>query len=232
MTATLPTLVMLPGLQGSGAFFAPFTKAAEGILDCKVISYPDRPPMGYAALEEFVRPQLPAHDYFLLGESFAGPLATVLAHKAGPNLRGLVLAATFVRNPLHHSLVPAAKIALRSMGKIIPPDAVIRAMLLDERSENMMAMTRDRIIELDEETLLTRCNEALSVDCRPELSTLGIPVLIMAAKHDRLIHKSAALEMKELAKNATYAEFDAPHYLLQTVPAETLSVIRDFMLTA
>lgn len=229
MTAHRPTLVMLPGLQGSGAFFAPFTRAAAGVLDCKVISYPDRPPMGYAALEEFVKPQLPAGDYFLLGESFAGPLAASIAHGAGPNLKGLVLAATFMRNPLPSALVPAAKIALRSMGKIVPPDAVIRAMLLDARSEHMLAMTRERIAELDEETLMTRCAEALSIDRRPELATLRIPVLIMAAKHDRLIHKSAAMETRDIAKNATYAEFDAPHYLLQSAPKETLAVILEFM---
>ncbi len=225
-------LVLLPGLQGSGVFFDPFTSVAAGKMDCRVISYPDAPPMGYDALEKFVTPLLPKEDYFLVADSFGGPLCVTLASRGDSFLKGIVLAATFIRNPLHKSLIPAARLALQTIGKVTPPDAVLRSVLFDRRSDHLLDMTRERIKELDEATLLARCNAALGIDRSAELASFKKPVLIMAARHDRLIHKSAAQEMKMLAPHATYAEFEAPHFLLQSAPEDCLTVISEFVETA
>ncbi|UUZ51553.1 alpha/beta hydrolase [Massilia sp. B-10] len=42
----------------------------------------------------------PAEPYFLLGESFSGPVAIALAAERPPMLLGLILSCTFARNPL------------------------------------------------------------------------------------------------------------------------------------
>src|ERR1700722_12941492 len=95
-----PTLILLPGLDGTGKLFAEFLKALDLGVSASVVSYPPEVPLGYHELEPIVRAALPAHDPFvLLGESFSGPLAIRIAADPPPALKGLILCVTFASNP-------------------------------------------------------------------------------------------------------------------------------------
>ena len=66
-TAALPRLVLLPGFDGGGTFFAPLLKALEAQAQAEVLTYPERP-LGYETLAEALLPRLPEDgDYVLLG---------------------------------------------------------------------------------------------------------------------------------------------------------------------
>ncbi len=94
------TLVILPGMDGTGLFLDPFILALGTGFDVKVVQYPTSPPLGYTELEDFVSAALPREGpFFILGESFSGPLAVALAAKDSSRLNGLILCASFVRNP-------------------------------------------------------------------------------------------------------------------------------------
>src|SRR5689334_8209434 len=96
----MTTLVLLPGLDGTGELFAAFVAALRG-HDVQIVDYPRDRAMSYAALEEFVREKLPGEvDYFLLAESFSGPIAISVAASSPPHLRGLILCGSFAANPL------------------------------------------------------------------------------------------------------------------------------------
>jgi pimeloyl-ACP methyl ester carboxylesterase len=86
MTAdqTLPVLVLLPGLDGTGKLFAEFVEALKSVVECVVVAYPCDQPMGYGELEGLVVSALPKdRPFVLLGESFSGPLAIRIAARAG-----------------------------------------------------------------------------------------------------------------------------------------------------
>ena len=87
-----PTLVVLPGLDGTGLLTTPLLDAltARGV-PAQVLRYPQEGPQDYATLAARVRLQLPETPFVLLGESFAGPLAVLLAAQTPPALRGVVL---------------------------------------------------------------------------------------------------------------------------------------------
>ena len=70
------TLVLLPGMDGTGDLFAAFLSAPGCDLDVKVVSYPTDVALGYADLEAFARAALPTdRPFVILGESFSGPIA-------------------------------------------------------------------------------------------------------------------------------------------------------------
>ena len=57
-TQPAPTLVLLPGLDGTGKLFTRFLdalKASNDDVDTRVIAYPTDRPLGYEALEARVR---------------------------------------------------------------------------------------------------------------------------------------------------------------------------------
>jgi len=69
------TLILLPGMDGTGVFFADFAAAMPTELKPLVVAYPNDPKLGYPELEALARAALPRDQLFiLLGESFSGPL--------------------------------------------------------------------------------------------------------------------------------------------------------------
>lgn len=62
------TIVLLPGMDGTGALFSEFVAALPPGAETLVVSYPPDQAMGYAELEAFVSAKLPAGTFILLGE--------------------------------------------------------------------------------------------------------------------------------------------------------------------
>ena len=56
-----PTLVLLPGLDGTGELFAPFLQSLGAALPAQVVAYPRDQALGYAQLEPLVRAALPTN---------------------------------------------------------------------------------------------------------------------------------------------------------------------------
>jgi len=52
---TLPTLVLLPGMDGTGEMFAPFVSALGRSCNTLCVRYPGDVALGYAELEALVR---------------------------------------------------------------------------------------------------------------------------------------------------------------------------------
>src|SRR4051812_11267801 len=92
--------IFLPGMDGTGLLFEPLLRLWKEDAPPLVISYPSDQLLGYDALESLVGSRLIERDpYILIAESFGGPIAMRIAARRPPNLRGLVLSATFVREP-------------------------------------------------------------------------------------------------------------------------------------
>ncbi|MFZ6638984.1 alpha/beta fold hydrolase [Undibacterium sp. TC4M20W] len=94
------TIVLLPGMDGTGTLYEPLRKALGGYCKLIVASYPVDQVLDYATLETVARFYLPLdEDYILLGESFSGPIAISIAASRPQGLLGLILCASFASNP-------------------------------------------------------------------------------------------------------------------------------------
>src|SRR5689334_12411833 len=95
------TLVLLPGMDGSDRLFGPLQATTPPGVETVAVGYPPGARNGYDDLLPLVRAQLPTErPFFLLGWSFSGPLALLAAAERPPYLRGVILAASFVRTPV------------------------------------------------------------------------------------------------------------------------------------
>src|SRR5882757_3669612 len=101
MTEAPITLVLLPGLDGTGQLFRWLVEALPPQIEPLVVSFAPDDYGDYGSLERNIAPLLPLdRPYVLLGESFSGPLALRLAARGDANLVAVVLAASFVAQPL------------------------------------------------------------------------------------------------------------------------------------
>ena len=219
-------LVILPGTDGTGTLLSEFV-ASLGTLDSLVVSYPTDHILGYEQLAEFVHPQLPtSNPYFLLGESFGGPLAILLAAQSSL-CAGVILCASFARyaSPLSAldpfaAIVPIRLVPLRLMSWFLLGQWSTPA-LRDQLASALGAVSPS--------VLRARIRAALRVNATPQLKAIDVPLLYLQASHDRIVPASASHSIASSARHATLVRIAGPHFLLQAAPQACAIEVRRFV---
>lgn len=225
----LPTLVLLPGMDGTGTLFEPLRLALDPSLPVQVLDYPADQVLDYAALVQRVWQQLPTdRPFVLLGESFSGPVAVSIAARRPARLQGLVLCCSFVRNP-RPALAPMAPLfGLLPMGRL--PFWPMDALLLGGFSTPSLRQALGAAIaQVAPPVLQARLQEVIAVDTSRALSETSVPVLYLRASRDRLVPASAAALVRQLRPDARLVEIDGPHCLLQASPQEAAAQLQAFI---
>ena len=89
---TTRTLVLLPGLDGTEVFFRPLLASLPRWIQPRVVCFPSGG-SNYADLLAIVREALSDYpSFYVLGSSFAGPLALMLAEAEPEKVKGVILA--------------------------------------------------------------------------------------------------------------------------------------------
>lgn len=223
-----PLLVLLPGLDGTGLMFEPFLGAAAGDFETRVVAYPPAL-VSYAACAHHVRAQLPkGRPYLLLGESFSGPVALALAAERPEGLRGVVLCGTFTRNP-RPGLAWTAPL-LRLLPPMRLPLGAVRFLLLGRwATDPLMDLVRRVLPAVPKATLRDRLLAVIAVDQTPLLDRIQVPVLALAAAHDRLVPPAALRHLRTHLKGLDIVTLQAPHWILQARPEAAAQALRDFL---
>jgi pimeloyl-ACP methyl ester carboxylesterase len=222
------TIVLLPGMDGTGQLFKPFAEALKGKLEVRVVQYPTAGALGYEELEAVARSQLPPEGNFvILGESFSGPIAISLAATQPPGLVGLVLCSSFARTPL-----PALKV-LSPFAKALPvkqvPLAMVSYVLLGGfATPALRSALRSALAQVSASAFRERVKAVLSIDVTAKLKAVKVPLLYLLASQDRVVPKSAAKHITQVFPSTRVVTIEAPHFLLQVAPAAAASAIGTF----
>ena len=225
----MTTLILLPGMDGTGELFGPLVASLRSRFRTVVIQYPRSVRLGYEELVAFVRDKLPLDDEFvILGESFSGPIAISLAAQAPPNLRGLILCASFVRcplpwpsllNPLSHllrfELIPASVLSIPLLGPF--GNSAVRQLFAKALST------------VDASVLRSRIRSVISVDVREEAAAVKVPCLLLQASKDWLVPRRTANMIRERVPGLQVTEVLGPHMLLQISPVACVVAIEAFL---
>jgi len=223
----MATLILLPGLDGTGDLFAAFVAVLRG-HDARVIDYPREGALSYAALEELVREKLPRdQDYFLLAESFSGPIGIAIAASSPPHLKGLILCGSFAANPLP-SLEPLATLFGYLPAVRVPATWTAPWLYEGRETPELRRAHADAMAKVSRETIHARVSAVLAVDNRPLLARIKVPMIYLRATADRLIPLAAGREIVNLRPDVEWVEIDAPHFMLQTEPEACARAVEKF----
>jgi pimeloyl-ACP methyl ester carboxylesterase len=224
-----PTLVLLPGMDGTGDMFKPLVTALGSDYKTRLVRYPNAS-VGYAALTAVARRWLPTQSpYVVLGESFSGPIAISLAATQPPGLAGVILCGTFARNPR-----PWLLSALYPLLSVLPettlPLALLNYMLLGTHAtKHLRSMLALAVSQLSGRALQARLRAVRSIDVRSKLPEVRVPLLYLLAEQDRVVPQSALQAMLQIRPDMRVVVVSAPHMLLQTAPRTAANAIIAFL---
>ena len=226
--APLLTVVILPGMDGTGFELTDFIAALAPELEAIVVTYPNDRPSDYAEHEFVARANLPIdRPFVLLGESYSGPIAISIAASAPPGLVGLVLCCSFARNPR-----PGLS-WLRPFVRFLPtriPAAIPCWFLLGRFSTPRLKAALTRALgQTAPNVFRARLTSIIDIDVRAKLTTIQVPVLYLRATRDRLVPSRVSQEISRLRPETIVADVESPHLLLQSAPVIAARHLKSFV---
>lgn len=226
----MTTLVLLPGLDGTGELFDPLLRELPAGWRTWVARYPADAALGYDELTRRLQASLPADEpLVLLGESFSGPVAIKLAAALGIRVQALVLCCSFARNPR-----PALSRFANLVNGLPSPGAMplrwAAPLLLGRGSSpDLRARLAQALAQLPAAVMRSRLKMVLQADVLPELAGLQMPVLYLQAAQDLVVPASAAAEVRRTLPGTRLVRLAGPHGLLQAEPAAAAQVLESFL---
>ena len=222
-----PTLVILPGLDGTGTLSETFAGGNWDDQRVVVLPLPADGPQDYDMLESALAARLPEGPLVLLGESFTSPLASRLAARERGRVEALILAGGFCAAPRSPSF---SLIPLRSLFLMKPPVGLLRRFLLgdDAPGEAVEALLK-AVESISAETLANRVETVLALAEDECPSPEGLPVLLLQARHDEVIPWEAQSKLERHFPEAKVVWIEGPHLLLDRRPDECREAVKAFL---
>lgn len=223
------TLVLLPGLDGTETFFRPLLAALPTWIKPVVVTYPTWGANDYSDLLLVVRAAIAdSREFYVLGWSFSGPLALMLAATEPNRIRGVILCASFVRSPL-------PGLSSFRFAVVSPVVHLVRLahrvhLLWTTDSRNMLRHDKAATLaRVPSHIVAARARVILALDARDYLRKCPRPVLYVAGSRDRLVPSWNADEVVRELPSTKLVTIDGPHLALYTNPGAAAQAIVGFI---
>lgn len=222
-------LILLPGLDGTEIFFEPLLASLPATVRPLVVRYPEAGRLGYPDLLGLVRravAEIP--QCYVLGWSFSGPLALMLAAAEPQRVRGVILAASFVRPPRPE----LARIRPVVCGPAVWLWRAARRLPLwlgRPRSDPLRRAKSETWKRLSAAVVAARMREALTVDAREALRACTQRILYLAASRDELVPQRCIDEIVRLRPSVEVVTLPGRHLAMYTHPQAAAQAIAAFV---
>lgn len=225
------TVILMPGLDGTGELFHDFLRACPPVFSPRVITYPRDELQTFDHVVSQIADTLDRnYKSLLIAESFSGPYAISLAHAASDRLMGVILCNSFVTSPIPAivRLVP-----LSVVFRVPPPEWAIRRYLVGEdASDDVIARVKSTLRTVPPHIVAGRVKTVLGIDVRRKLRECTVPVRYIRGTEDRLVPERSVGEILNLRPGVAVSRIAGPHFLLQVAPAQAWVAVQEFLRTA
>jgi pimeloyl-[acyl-carrier protein] methyl ester esterase len=223
------SLILLPGLDGTGILFRPLVAALPAHIKPVVVGYPGDQPLNYQQLFPRVLDALSKTEPFIiLGESFSGPLAAMVAAQHPKGLIGLILCVTFVTSP-QRFVGPVVPFLSRAPAYYLYPFFQrFKARLGGYASPELLKLISDTHNIVQPHVIAARVRTVFAVDATAALRSCEVPILYLQAARDRVVPARNLRIIQQIVPNVQVARIDTTHMVLQRRPAESAEVITKF----
>jgi pimeloyl-[acyl-carrier protein] methyl ester esterase len=230
-TESMQTLILLPGMDGTGELFLDFLRELPDEFEPVVVRYPIDQYLSYSELLPLVRASCPLSESFVLvAESYSTPLAIQYAAMNPANLKGLVLCAGFTASPVKGWMRYLARLVAPVAFRIPLPAFAAKYWLVGSDAPwKLISSVLKTVSSVKHTVLATRARAVLTCNVVTEMSQISVPVLYIQAKQDRLVSTSSLKDILRINSNVKVAVINGPHLILQRKPHEASEIIGNFI---
>lgn len=214
------TLVLLPGLDGTGIRFEPFIAALPRDIPLQVISYPTSASWPIEKYAQFAESLLPSGPIVIFAESFSGLVAVRLLASRRTRIEAIILCACFAE-PVHPWLLQVLT-RIPGVGALVhtAPDFMWQLCCIGFHSaRDQVQLLRNAIEKVPSAVLIHRLRLVAS-----ERSLLReepqVPCYYLQAAHDRLVPARAAVWFEHRFRSFQLIRINGPHAIVQTAAHE------------
>jgi pimeloyl-[acyl-carrier protein] methyl ester esterase len=221
-------VILLPGLHGTEELFKPFLDHAPPDFDLSVVSFPTHQVLSYEALAEIVQERLQGTaPIVLLGESFSGALALMVAARKPQGLVGVILVASFVLSPAPAWL---RLLPWNLIFRVSAPIYALRALLANSKDAGAIIWQLRKVLKgVLPSVLANRVRSALTVNATEALRLCPTPILYLAGSHDRIVRRRNLMRLLSHRPDVVICNIEAPHFVLQCAPIQSWQAITKFI---
>ena len=218
-------LLLLPGMDGTGLLFERLRDSLGKEWDVDVVKYPFDGPQDYETLKRHAQGCLPQNeDYVLLGESFSGPIAYSIGIDAPNRLKAIIFVATFL-DPPRPQLLRLINPLFRVMGRLRPPNTLIRRLMLGADASPALIERFFLMIRPPPRSTLTGRLDSVTT-LQPPTAALKVPMVYIQALQDKFVPKQCVERFRALNPGMREYKISGPHFLLQARVAECIEVLK------
>jgi len=217
--------ILLPGLHGSGQLFAPLCDRLSEHCQCVPIAYPNSEKLTYPQLTDWLLARLPTDQaYFIVAESFSGPIAYLISLAQPDGLRFVVFGASFIDNP--NTTLLKARSLLPPMFKFlryVPDNLLKRILLIKDANANSVGNFKQVLLEFPSDLFRYRL-ELITQSGLPRQKS-PYRAIYLRPQSDYMVteagYRSVAARFDDLSR------FDLPgsHFLFQSNPQHSAEII-------
>jgi pimeloyl-[acyl-carrier protein] methyl ester esterase len=195
-----------------------------------VLGYPKNDKMTYTQLADYIELSLPTdRDFYLLAESFGGPLAIELAVRRPKQVKGIILSATFVESPIFGSW------ALSPLSNMLPiqliPGFVWEYALMGHaHNPELKTHVAQTMTSVNTSVVHHRIKEVLHTKVSPRITQLDMPILYLQGQNDNLVLAHNYDRVKRYLPQTQKVVVPASHMVLQMNPEVCKAAISEFIL--
>jgi pimeloyl-ACP methyl ester carboxylesterase len=221
-------LLLLPGLDGTGDLFEPLVSELPDDIVRSVVTYPTDGDQRYSQLLTYVKSAVPTDGpWFVLGWSFSGPLALMLAAECPSELRGVILCASFASSPQpwFRLLAPLAQPGLL---RLFPLLSQAKALLGGYSSAELRRRLGAAHSKAGPAALASRVRQVLELRASKLVSQCQVPILSVAGSRDWVVPRRSVRLIERQAASIQVATVHGPHLALLTNPKAAAQPIVQF----
>jgi pimeloyl-ACP methyl ester carboxylesterase len=206
------TLVLLPGLDGTDVFLRPLVTSLPSTIRPILVTYPTSGAEEYRDVLDIVRRATGGLSYFyVLGLSFSGPLAVMLALEEPKRVKGVILVATFVQVPrpwlrLLRFACSGPMLWIWRVTRRVP-------MWVSRSGDDPLRLAKaETFRRVSARCLAGRARAVLDVDVRAALRRCRQPVHCISFTHDRVVPRRNVDAILREAPTAASASVAGSHF--------------------
>jgi pimeloyl-[acyl-carrier protein] methyl ester esterase len=227
--ARTTTLILLPGLDGTEIFFGPLLAVLPTWVKPVVVTYPTTGANDYPDLLTIVQAAVDgSEDFYVLGWSYSGPLALMLAANNRSKVRGVILCASFIRPPRPGlSRLPfAVNAPIMHLVRLLHRTTMLWSSYSTDTFRRDKSATWARV---PSRILAVRACNILALDARAWLRECPRPILYLAGSRDRVVPRWNAEDIVREVPSTKVVTIEGPHLALYTNPRAAVEAIVGFM---